>query len=216
MGVPDRAIQQLVHEPAAPEPRPYHEADYRPRALVLDMRDRPRADQGAVGGLRRDRAPAGDLAIDVRQDAGTWFAGAQRAHVRDPAGHVEAGIAVRHAHASACAWLARHHKRREVIPLPCRRQHLDPHASQDRPAGRGRYRSRGITGAVHPTRSGFANAQEGFGYVVRGFDVDGDIVRACDEAREKMIRPLDHEMHVHRQFGAFVRCRDERRALHVP
>src|ERR1022692_2393561 len=38
--VPGRAIQQLVHKSAAPEPRPHYEADHRPRALVLDMRDR--------------------------------------------------------------------------------------------------------------------------------------------------------------------------------
>lgn len=36
----DRAIEQLVHKSAAPEPRPHHEADHRPRALVLDVRDR--------------------------------------------------------------------------------------------------------------------------------------------------------------------------------
>ena len=133
--MPDRAVQQLVHQAAAPEPRPHHEAHHRPRSLVLDVRDRPGVDQGAVGGLRRHRAPAGRLAIDVRQHSWAWFAGAQRAHVRDTAGHVEAGIAVRHADASACAWLARHHKRREILPSPSRRQHLDSHAPRIGPPG---------------------------------------------------------------------------------
>src|SRR5580704_14919830 len=38
-GMPDRALQQLVHEAPSPEPRPHHKADHRPRALVLDVRD---------------------------------------------------------------------------------------------------------------------------------------------------------------------------------
>ena len=47
--MPDRALQELVHEAAAPEPRPHHEAHHRPRTLVLDVRDRPGVDQGALG-----------------------------------------------------------------------------------------------------------------------------------------------------------------------
>ena len=67
----------------------------------------------------------------TRNDAAT-----DRAHVRDTAGHVEAGIAVRHADASAAAWLARHHERREVIPLPGGRQHLDFHVPRIGPLKR--------------------------------------------------------------------------------
>src|SRR3984885_5464439 len=92
------------------------------------MRDRSRVDQGAVGGLRRDRAPAGHLAIDVGENTGARFALAQRAHVRDPAGHVEAGVAVHDADAPAAARLARHHERGEIIPPPAGRHHLDSHA----------------------------------------------------------------------------------------
>ena len=47
--------------------------------------------------------------------------------MRDTAGHVEAGIAVRHADAAAPARLAGHHKRREVIPSSGRRQDLHSH-----------------------------------------------------------------------------------------
>src|SRR6185437_7558960 len=101
--VPDRAFQQIVKKAAAAEPRPYHEAHHRPRTLVLDVRDGPGVDQGAVAGLRRDRAPAGRLAVDVGQHPRARFAGAQVAHVRDTAGHVEAGIAVRHADTSGSA-----------------------------------------------------------------------------------------------------------------
>jgi NAD(P)-dependent dehydrogenase (short-subunit alcohol dehydrogenase family) len=126
--VPDRALQQIVHQAAAPEPWPHHKAHHRPRTLVPDVRDRPGVDQGPVTGLRRDRAPAGRRAIDVRQHPWARFAGAQRLHMRDTARHVEAGIAVHHADASARARLARHHERREVVPPPGRRQHLDPHA----------------------------------------------------------------------------------------
>src|SRR5262249_10325951 len=84
---------------APPEPRPHYETDRQPRALVLDMRDRPGVDQGAIGGLRRNGAPAGRLAIDVCQHAWAWSAGAQSSHVRDTTGHVQAGISVGHAHA---------------------------------------------------------------------------------------------------------------------
>jgi hypothetical protein len=84
--VPDRAIQHQVHKPAATEPRPHHEADHRPCALVLDMRDRLGVDQGAVGRPRRGRAPAGDLAINVRQNPRTWFALGQRDLTGRPVG----------------------------------------------------------------------------------------------------------------------------------
>jgi len=134
--MPDRALQQLVHQAAAAEPRPHDKAHDRPCTLVLDVRDRPGVDQGPIGGLRRDRAPAGHRAIDVRQHPRAGFAGAQRSHMRDAARHVKAGISVHHADASARARLARHHERREVIPPPGRRQDLDTHAPRIG-AGRG-------------------------------------------------------------------------------
>src|SRR5215813_6120631 len=147
--MPDRALQQLVHKAVAPEPRPHHEAHHRPRTLVLDVGDRPGVDQGAVGGLGCDRAPAGRLAIDVCQHPWARFAGAQRAHVRDTAGHIEAGIAVRHADASASAWLARDHERREVLPSPGRRQHLDSHAPRIGPVEPGP--GIGLAGSPRPS-----------------------------------------------------------------
>lgn len=39
--VRDCAVQQSMHEPQPPEPRPYDEADHRPDAVVLDVRNRP-------------------------------------------------------------------------------------------------------------------------------------------------------------------------------
>ena len=58
--VPGRSLQQLVHQSAAPAPRPHHEADHRPRALVLDMRDRPGVDTGIHTSVARYGAARSD------------------------------------------------------------------------------------------------------------------------------------------------------------
>jgi hypothetical protein len=124
------AIEQVVHQSPAPESRANHETDRRPSACVISMRNGPRVDQGAIGGLRRDRAPAGDLPVNESEDARARLAVTQPAHMRDPARHGEAGVAVGHARAPTATRLARHHQRREVIPPPDGRQHLNPHIAR--------------------------------------------------------------------------------------
>src|SRR5580704_17739 len=60
------AIEQLMHQTPAPESGPDHKAHRRPRVAVINMRNGARVDQGAIGSLRRDRAPADDLAVNER------------------------------------------------------------------------------------------------------------------------------------------------------
>src|SRR5690606_4862356 len=52
-GVLDRALEQLVHQPPAPEPGPDDEADRAPRVTLVEERDGPRAHQAPVGAPRR-------------------------------------------------------------------------------------------------------------------------------------------------------------------
>src|SRR4051812_29991540 len=82
--------------------------------------------------LGRDRAPAGDLTVDVRQHTRTWFALAQPAHVRDAPRHVQARVAVAHADASTRPRLARHHERCEVVKAPGGGYYVDLHATRIR------------------------------------------------------------------------------------
>src|SRR5437763_17125716 len=85
-----------------------------------------------MGCLRRDRAPARDLTVDVRQHTRSWLALAQPAHVRDAPRHVEARVAVAHAHASTRPGFTGHHERCEVVKTPGRWDDFDLHATRIR------------------------------------------------------------------------------------
>src|SRR4051794_40754142 len=82
--------------------------------------------------LRRDRAPAGDLTVDIRQHTRARLALAQSPHVRDARRHVEARVAVAHADASTRAGLAGHHERCEVVKAPGRWYDFDVHTTRIR------------------------------------------------------------------------------------
>ncbi len=118
------AIQQVVHQPPAPESHSHPEADRRPRLRVINMRDGTRIDEGTIRAFRCDRAPASNLAVHEREDSWTRLALTQAAHVLEPAKRVETGVPVRHAHAPALR-----QQRREVVPAPDGRKYLDGHGT---------------------------------------------------------------------------------------